>query len=108
MTERLIITGNGFDLAHGLKTSYKDFYEQIPIEVKLSWEKLLFKFKIDTDSWYSFEELIDKLSLEWYFKYFFDSVNNDKKKEEKLNKQIQKINLLFLEMTSWDKVRIIV
>lgn len=100
MTERLIITGNGFDLAHGLKTSYKDFYEQIPIEVKSSWEELLCNFKIDTDNWYSFEELIDKLSLEWYFKYFIDSVENDKKKEEILNKQIQKINLLFLEMTS--------
>lgn len=24
-TKKLIIIGNGFDLAHGLKTSYKDF-----------------------------------------------------------------------------------
>lgn len=24
---RLVIIGNGFDLAHGLKTSYKDFIE---------------------------------------------------------------------------------
>ena len=24
---RLIIVGNGFDLAHGVKTSYKDFIE---------------------------------------------------------------------------------
>ncbi len=25
MEDRLVIIGNGFDLAHGLKTSYKDF-----------------------------------------------------------------------------------
>lgn len=24
---RIILIGNGFDLAHGLKTSYKDFYD---------------------------------------------------------------------------------
>jgi len=27
MINRLILVGNGFDLAHGLKTSYKDFIE---------------------------------------------------------------------------------
>ena len=29
---RIIIVGNGFDLAHGLKTSYKDF-------ISWYWEK---------------------------------------------------------------------
>lgn len=27
MMNRIILIGNGFDLAHGLKTSYKDFIE---------------------------------------------------------------------------------
>lgn len=35
---RLVIIGNGFDLAHGLKTSYKDFinwyWEQRVLELK--------------------------------------------------------------------------
>lgn len=29
MSSRLIILGNGFDLAHGLKTSYGDFIKYI-------------------------------------------------------------------------------
>jgi hypothetical protein len=29
---RLIIIGNGFDLAHGIKTSYKDFITDYPTE----------------------------------------------------------------------------
>ena len=41
---RLILVGNGFDLAHGLKTSYKDFIDDF-------WEDVIFKlnmFKSDT------------------------------------------------------------
>ena len=30
---RLIIIGNGFDLAHGLKTSFKEFIEDLEIEM---------------------------------------------------------------------------
>jgi len=30
---RIIIIGNGFDLAHGLKTSYKDFLEWIKSKI---------------------------------------------------------------------------
>lgn len=41
---RLILVGNGFDLAHGLKSSYKDFIDDF-------WEDVIFKlnmFKSDT------------------------------------------------------------
>lgn len=37
---RIIIIGNGFDLAHGLKTSYRDFIDWF-------WEKSIDRFKID-------------------------------------------------------------
>ena len=43
----ILVIGNGFDLAHGLKTSYKDFLEachkmslQEPIEGKTDYKKL--------------------------------------------------------------------
>lgn len=29
-TEQLLIIGNGFDLACGLKSKYKDFFDSIP------------------------------------------------------------------------------
>ena len=35
---RLVLIGNGFDLAHGLKTSYKDF-------IQWYWEERIFKLK---------------------------------------------------------------
>ena len=41
---RIIIVGNGFDLAHGVKTSYKDFIE-----------------------WY-FGEVVEKLKRDYYYK----------------------------------------
>lgn len=44
IVNRLILVGNGFDLAHGLKTSYKDFIDDF-------WEDVIFKlnmFKSDT------------------------------------------------------------
>ncbi len=37
---RLVIIGNGFDLAHGLKTSYKDFMEFIKSDIDKSESKL--------------------------------------------------------------------
>ena len=41
---RLIIVGNGFDLAHGLKTSYADFidwyFKKVVEQLKIRREKL--------------------------------------------------------------------
>lgn len=37
---RLVLIGNGFDLAHGLKTSYKDF-------IQWYWEERIFKLKTE-------------------------------------------------------------
>lgn len=44
---RIIIVGNGFDLAHGVKTSYKDFIEWYFGEVVESLRKNLFSYKDD-------------------------------------------------------------
>jgi hypothetical protein len=50
---KLVIIGNGFDLAHGLKTSYKDF-------IKWFWEKENAKLK-DESKWKRYEEADDYL-----------------------------------------------
>ena len=36
---KLVIIGNGFDLAHGLPTSYKDFFNDFWKNLKLNWKK---------------------------------------------------------------------
>ena len=52
---RLVIIGNGFDLAHGLPTSYKDFmndYWRNVIQVfenKDNYEDNLFSLKLNTN-----------------------------------------------------------
>lgn len=61
---RLVLIGNGFDLAHGLKTSYKDFidwyWNKVLYELRLCnknvWSDLLCTFilKEKQQTWYSF------------------------------------------------------
>lgn len=71
---RLIIIGNGFDMAHGLKTSYKDFInwymnqrvQKLADEPTTESADALCSYTIDRDvsSYYtSWEELIDYKSL---------------------------------------------
>lgn len=43
---KLIILGNGFDLAHGLKTSYEDFIRDI-IEKSINFNEIVRKELID-------------------------------------------------------------
>lgn len=56
---RLIIIGNGFDLAHGLKTKYSDFLKYYWARVKLSFQDKLIEFgsKYPTDICYSLSEI---------------------------------------------------
>ena len=65
---RLVIIGNGFDLAHGLKTSYNDFldflwekiYEELMLESKNSFIDTNYKIEIKTN--YEKGFLINSLS----------------------------------------------
>lgn len=93
---RLIIIGNGFDMAHGLKTSYKDFInwymnqrvQKLADEPTTESADALCSYTIDRDvsSYYtSWEELIDYKSLKtknWenfvnqYSQYFTFNLNS--------------------------------
>lgn len=59
---RLIILGNGFDLAHGLKTSFKDFIEDYTLKV-LTVLKQKFKYEDFLIS-VSFEGVFEDLKLD--------------------------------------------
>jgi hypothetical protein len=65
---RIILIGNGFDLAHGMKTSYKDFIDDF-------WEKekknifACHKGKIDVDSVYVYENDIMKIHSPYTIDY---------------------------------------
>lgn len=49
MINRIVLIGNGFDLAHGLKTSYKDFIEWYWNQIKQTFLNGLDKYSIGDD-----------------------------------------------------------
>lgn len=71
---KLILVGNGFDLAHGLPTSYRDFIDDFWINIHLNYKK---------DSYKSFVYINDN-----YFRIlnYHKEVNNFKDFEENLIK----------------------
>lgn len=102
MYNKLIIIGNGFDISHGLKTQYSEFYKTIPQDLKNNWESLDVELESKCGSWYDFEDNIDFLTQKWHDKYINhivgDKLNNNN--EKKLIKKIEKINTIFNELTS--------
>ncbi|WP_317914346.1 AbiH family protein [Carnobacterium maltaromaticum] len=99
MKKQLAIVGNGFDMAHNLKTSYGSFTSKLPEDVKIEWEKLLAEHKVKDDSWYAFEDAIDEMTAEWQSRYFNSVVDVLKINEEELMDKITQINNLFDKMT---------
>ena len=64
MNDTLYIIGNGFDLHHGLKTSYGDFKESVNNRTPCLWELLLRVYgdKPKNDHWWwQFEEMLGKI-----------------------------------------------
>lgn len=55
MNETLYIIGNGFDLHHGLRTSYMDFRDDNVCKNKWLWDMLRFLYgnRIEMDLWWS-------------------------------------------------------
>lgn len=97
--EKLIIVGNGFDLAHGLKTSYKNFAgknKDNPYIV--SFRNLFDNMKENSGSlnvakkrknnvtWYDFEENIENISSWVFAKNYRDDLKKEdfKELEEKM------------------------
>lgn len=66
MSNKLIIVGNGFDLAHGLKTNYTDFITVLPEDIKEEWQGILNEYDLSNPYWYNFENLISDVTLKWF------------------------------------------
>ena len=101
---RLVLIGNGFDLAHGLKTSYEDFlnwywWEKLSIAATKHDEEYndqLCKMTIQTeDSWFSivFNDLILKGYLEdGNGKAIYNYLKNNKKLKIELSPLFERIH----------------
>ena len=64
MNDKLYIIGNGFDLHHGLKTSYDDFRENQAKKSPDLWKllKIIYGNKINESLWWrDFEEMLGKI-----------------------------------------------
>jgi hypothetical protein len=56
---RIILIGNGFDLAHGLKTSYKDFIDDLCKQIKSGEDLWNVTMAVPKSSIVNFDELIE-------------------------------------------------
>ena len=62
--DTLVIIGNGFDLAHGYKTRFKDFADYgYGKGIKEIFDLFNREKRIDVDNWYDFEELIREATI---------------------------------------------
>lgn len=99
---KLIIIGNGFDLHHGLLTSYKNFFEEgLKYELKAKYEKYLNElneksiiFDKNSNSWYSLEEAYRQIIL-FYREKILNNSGITSKNRENFERKIKEINVFF-------------
>lgn len=100
MSNKLIIVGNGFDLAHGLKTNYSDFINALPEDIKEEWLSILKEYDLSNPYWYYFEDLISQVTLNWFQDedsgYFFSIANP--KDISVLEKRVEYIYQIFADI----------
>ena len=65
-SRKLAIIGNGFDLAHGLKTSYYDFVCAQKEGTFKNYNDFLKRYGNGSQHWYSFEDRIDEISMQCF------------------------------------------
>lgn len=95
--KQLVILGNGFDIAHGLKTSFTDFSKSLPVSLKTRWRYLLEQENINHDTWYDFENNINEITMAWFHLYFNEVISNNPSEKYLLDK-INNINIVFEEI----------
>lgn len=100
MIEKLVIVGNGFDLAHGLKTSYDDFRKAYTDNEYMKKFKQLSSIVLTTNNnsqkWYDFESNIEAISRTVFQKTFKDLENDEFIKS--IDKEMEICNSLFEEI----------
>ena len=76
---KLAIIGNGFDLSHGYKTTFKDFIESKSEDKSIKSFKEFINKNYDNDelSWYEFESIADDVTLKWFLDVNFPDIQHD-------------------------------
>lgn len=102
MSNQLLIIGNGFDISHGLNTTYKNFVDNYMSEDLIEEWKTVVKINEIIDEWSNFEVVIGELTTDkWFNKYFetysTESFNEFKYKDEResLDREIDSLNKIF-------------
>lgn len=98
---KLILVGNGFDLAHGLKTRYSDFVEKYATSaVILKYRELVenelkcgFGSECESNTWYNFESQYEKLVQSVFRKNFDDGTTSER--VENLESKVEQYNEIF-------------
>lgn len=74
----LYIIGNGFDLAHGMKTSWQDFYNWLKSNSHSSLITFCENnFSLETDLWQDFEKALGEYDLNSIFDYCTEDIEID-------------------------------
>lgn len=106
MVKKLIIIGNGFDLAHNFPTSYKDFRKAYSENEHMQrFEEFIMSIHSefgDNTKWYEFESSIEKAASIIFSKQF-DDVSNPERYFI-LDKEMEKCNTLFEEIKELLKI----
>jgi len=104
--KKLILIGNGFDLAHKYKTSYKNFADTCvssAIEVFRNMaEKYCEPELLDGLHWYDFESMISAITYQWFQKCMSSYTNGNEEEqilhEKEYSDDIAQINSAFAKL----------
>ena len=99
--KKLILIGNGFDLAHNYKTSYKDFSDACTSPALEIYHNMVRKYckseLLDGMYWYDFEMMISAITSQWFQKYMSSYSDGNEEEKEYLD-DIAQINSAFAEL----------
>lgn len=90
----IAIIGNGFDLAHGYKTSYSHFVAGVGEDFFANFRKYLDKYCMDTSNWNDFENRIKEVTLNCFLRFHegdSDSYEERRADLENINKEFNSL-----------------
>ena len=98
MKDKLIIIGNGFDLAHGYHTSYKAFAGSGKSECLSTFYRLSRKYcalQQPDEHWYDFERMIDAMTSSWFQSSFASFIKESNQETGYYEADLKAINRAF-------------
>lgn len=101
MTKKVVLIGNGFDLAHGLKTGYGDFAKAVNKEKCIKkYRRILakiYKKPIPVELWSDFETQIEEIAKHMWSQNFTSFLSRFRYK--RIEKNMNKYNDMFNEIS---------